>query len=522
MAKTNKIHRALLSVSDKSGIVDFARSLHALDIEIISTGGTAKMIAKSGIPVTPVEDVTGFPEMLDGRVKTLHPMIHGGLLGVRDNKQHQKAMSDYDIVPIDLICIDLYPFEATVAKPEVTEPEVIEQIDIGGPAMIRSAAKNFKFVTVITNTSQYESVIVSLKKNKGKTTLELRRDLANAAFARTASYDRTISQWMSQNDATSCMIEGSLHEELRYGENPTQQATVYAQSQQGVNVINAELLSGKAMSYNNYMDADSALELVQDLHSNTKLPSVAFIKHANPCGAAVDRTLKDAFNKAWSCDPLAAFGGIVSLSENITAHMAKTITHGERFIEVIIAPSFSDKAVQLLKKRWKNIRILATHGMKQEKSWTQFKSLQGGFVTQVCHPVISKPKKWDHVAGPNPTRQQLFDASVAWICVSHLKSNAISVAADGALIGGGMGQVDRVSASRLAVQRAQEALDKAKSPVAASDAFFPFSDGPEILINAGVKCIVQPGGSVRDKDTIKLCKERRVTLLMTGERCFRH
>ncbi len=522
MAKTNKIHRALLSVSDKSGIVDFARSLHALDIEIISTGGTAKIIAKSGIPVTPVEEVTGFPEMLDGRVKTLHPMIHGGLLGVRDNKEHKKAMADYEIVPIDLICIDLYPFEATVSKPDATEAEIIEQIDIGGPAMIRSAAKNFKFVTVVTNTSQYDVVLESLKKSKGKTTLELRRNLANAAFARTASYDKTISNWMSNNDATSLMVEGALHESLRYGENPNQIANVYTQNESGANIINATQLSGKAMSYNNYMDAAAALELVQDLHANSKLPSVAFIKHANPCGAAVYKTLKEAFTKAWDCDPLAAFGGIVALSDTVTAHSAKMISKGDRFIEVVVAPSFSDKAVSILKNRWKNVRVLATGDLKQEKSWTQVKSLQGGFVTQDCHPVIAKPKQWNHVAGPNPSRQQLFDAKVAWICVAHLKSNAISIASDGALIGGGMGQVDRVSAARLAVQRASDALSTARKPVAASDAFFPFADGPEILINEGISCIVQPGGSVRDKDTIQLCKERNVTLLLTGERCFRH
>jgi phosphoribosylaminoimidazolecarboxamide formyltransferase / IMP cyclohydrolase len=520
------IQRALLSVSNKDGIVDFAQQLSSSGIEIISTGGTAKAIADAGIKVTSVETLTGFPEMLDGRVKTLHPAIHGGLLGVRDNPLHLDAMREHDIHPIDLICIDLYPFEETISQEGVTTSEAIEQIDIGGPAMIRSAAKNHKFVTVVTNPHHYPLVLADLQANNGATTFELRSDLAKAAFTRTADYDLAISQWMDQDDEdipTHLRVSGILEQTLRYGENPDQAAAVYRDLEHaGPSVVTAKVVAGKPLSYNNLMDAAAALELVQDLHAATNKPAAAIIKHANPCGAAIAETLNEAVDKAWKCDALAAFGGIVALSGEVDLDLAHTITHGEKFLEVVVATAFTEEANAALSDRWKNIRLLAVGDAPPQAKWHQIKSVQGGLLVQEGFSVLATSPDWQHVAGPPPTTSQFEDARLAWITCAHLKSNAISIVDNAALIGGGMGQVDRVSAARLAIQRAGDALNIASAPVAGSDAFFPFPDGPELLINAGVTCIVQPGGSVRDQDTIDLCNTKNVTLLHTGTRRFRH
>jgi phosphoribosylaminoimidazolecarboxamide formyltransferase/IMP cyclohydrolase len=520
------ITRALISVSNKTGIVEFARSLADRNIEIISTGGTAKAISAAGIDVTSVDALTGFPEMLDGRVKTLHPVIHGGLLGVRDEPSHVSAMEEHNIQPIDLICIDLYPFEETIAREGVTRAEVIEQIDIGGPAMIRSAAKNHKFVTVVTNPHQYELVLADLDANNGGTTFELREEFAKYAFLRTADYDTTISQWMeTETDEmhSRLKVHGILNQKLRYGENPDQKAAVYKNAHHaGPSVVNADVVAGKPLSYNNLMDAASALELVQDLHSATQLPSAAIIKHANPCGAAIAKTLNEAVDAAWKCDPLAAFGGIVALSGEVSLETARIISQGEKFLEVIVAPSFTKEATEALSERWKNIRLLAVGTEPRQQSWLQIKSVEGGILVQENTPMTARPDEWEHVAGPAPSDQQKRDAIIAWITCGHLKSNSISIIDNSALIGGGMGQVDRVSAARLAILRAGNTLAKASAAVAGSDAFFPFADGPALLIDAGVTCIVQPGGSRRDQETIDLCDQRGVTLLHTGNRCFRH
>lgn len=526
MAYDAPVIRALISVSNKTGIVDFARALANRNIEIISTGGTAKVILDAGIAVTSVDTLTGFPEMLDGRVKTLHPIIHGGLLGVRDEPSHVSSMEEYNIQPIDLICIDLYPFEETIAKTGVTKAEVIEQIDIGGPAMIRSAAKNHKFVTVVTNQHQYALVIADLDANEGATTFALREDLARDAFSRTADYDTTISQWMNSDTCempAKLRVNGVLDQTLRYGENPDQKAAVYRHLEHfGPNVVHADVVAGKPLSYNNLMDAASALELVQDLYTATQLPSAVIIKHANPCGAAVASSLIDAVDAAWKCDPLAAFGGIVALSDEVTLETAQTISHGEKFLEVIVAPAFTKEAIKVLSERWKNIRLLAVGSQPRPSSWHQIKSIEGGLLVQENTPMTADASTWEHVAGPEPSEEQERDAIIAWISCGHLKSNSISIVDTNALIGGGMGQVDRVSAARLAISRAGEQLQHAQSPVAGSDAFFPFPDGPELLINAGIRCIVQPGGSRRDQETIDLCNARGVTLLHTGTRCFRH
>ncbi|MBC8200738.1 MAG: bifunctional phosphoribosylaminoimidazolecarboxamide formyltransferase/IMP cyclohydrolase [Planctomycetes bacterium] len=520
------ITRALLSVSNKDGIVHFAKQLSQYGIEIISTGGTSKVISEAGIPVTSVDTLTGYPEMLDGRVKTLHPVIHGGLLGIRDEPSHVAAMEEHAIAPIDLICIDLYPFEETAEKYGVTSQEVIEQIDIGGPAMIRSASKNHAFVTVLTNPDQYEEVLTELENNEGCTTLNLRRQFARDAFVKTADYDAAISKWMDEeleSTPTRLRISGTLQESLRYGENPDQKASVYRdEKHRGQSVVTGKVVAGKPLSYNNLMDAAAALKLVQDLQTATQGFVATIIKHANPCGAAVADSLSSAIDKAWECDPLAAFGGIVALSADIDEQVATTITTGEKFVEVVVAPSFSDAAIAVLSGRWKNVRLIAVGTQQREESCQQIKSIEGGILIQDGFQVIAEPDSWQHGAGPKPSLAQLRDATIAWIACGHLTSNAISIVENGVLIGGGMGQVDRVSAARLAIQRAGVALEKATAPVAGSDAFFPFADGPELLIDSGITCLVQPGGSVRDQDTIDLCNAKNVTLLHTGKRLFRH
>jgi phosphoribosylaminoimidazolecarboxamide formyltransferase/IMP cyclohydrolase len=526
MTTNTPIQRALLSVSNKEGIVEFAKQLKKYGIEIISTGGTARELEEAGINITSVDSLTGFPEMLDGRVKTLHPAIHGGLLGVRDKPAHVAAMQEHNIDPIDLVCIDLYPFEETIAKKNVTNEHVIEQIDIGGPAMIRSAAKNHQFVTVVTNPHHYSLVLADIEVNCGATTLELRQDLAKDAFTRTTEYDLTISEWM-QNESTKfpshLRVNGILEQTLRYGENPDQSAAVYRDVKHcGPSVVTADVVAGKPLSYNNLMDSAAALELVQDILFACNSPSAAIIKHANPCGASIACSLNEAVDKAWKCDPLAAFGGIVALSGEVDLSLAQTISHGEKFLEVIVATSFTLDAVSTLCERWKNIRLLAVGTTPRNKNWLQLKSVEGGILLQENAPVTADIENWEHVAGPELVADNTNDALLAWITCSHLKSNAISIVCDGSLIGGGMGQVDRVSAARLAIQRAGKTLQEVNCPIAGSDAFFPFPDGPELLINSGIKCIVQPGGSVRDQETIDLCNEREITLLHTGNRCFRH
>ena len=384
MADHLRIRRALISVSDKAGLVEFARELASMGVEIISTGGTAAALSKAGIPVIPIEDVTGFPEMMDGRVKTLHPKVHGGLLGVRSNPEHVAAMATHGIRPIDLVCVNLYPFEATVAKPGIAEHEAIENIDIGGPSMLRSAAKNFESVTVVTDAAQYARVVSEMRAHAGATTLELRRECAQAVFARTAAYDGAIARWMAGNGfagvsagaaaeaAATFPREATLTlelvDELRYGENPHQRGAVYAlRNEHGPSVVTAKLLHGKPLSYNNLLDAAAALELVQDLHSQRAgATACAVIKHTNPCGAAIAGTVLGAFEQAWSGDPLAAFGGIVAFSRTVDAATAEAMAAGERFLEVVIAPAYEPKALATLLARWKNARLLA----KQSKSPT--------------------------------------------------------------------------------------------------------------------------------------------------------
>jgi phosphoribosylaminoimidazolecarboxamide formyltransferase/IMP cyclohydrolase len=523
------IRRALLSVSDKTDLIPFARRLDQLGVQIISTGGTAAALAAAGIAVTPIQDVTGFPEMMDGRVKTLHPAVHGALLALRDNDEHIAAMREHGITPIDLVCINLYPFERTVRESDVTEAEAIEQIDIGGPAMIRSSAKNHRFVTVVTDPGQYDRVVSELNANEGSTTIEMRRELAAAAFTRTAEYDTAISAWMSSQKpkAFPAMLRlvYAHKRDLRYGENPHQAAALYADPTFGeANVVSADVLHGKPLSYNNINDAAAALELVRDLTLLARdRVAAAVIKHTNPCGAAVADDPADAFERAYAGDPMAAYGGILALSRPVTSDVASCITDGQKFFEVIVAPAFDDDALERLSERWANVRLLVTAGIDAERRrGMSYRSVPGGLLAQERDTQPAETTTWRHAAGPEPDQALIESAAVLWTIVKHVTSNAITIGANGQLLGAGAGQMDRVASCRIAVEKAGERIGEDRPIIAASDAFFPFDDGPRLLIDAGVRCIVHPGGSKRDQDTLDLCDERGVTCLLTGVRHFRH
>ncbi len=515
------IRRALISVSDKTDLIPFARVLARRGVQIISTGGTARAIAEAGIAVTAVSDITGFPEIMDGRVKTLHPAVHGALLARRDQPQHVQAMNEHGIEAIDLVCINLYPFARTIRRDDMTFEEAIENIDIGGPAMIRSAAKNHQFVTVITSPDQYDRVANELENHDGATTRQLRADLAAAAFSRTAEYDAMIAAWMNRRQVGTfpdqLRISFTKVSDLRYGENPHQQAALYRDpASRGPSIVNADLLHGKALSYNNVGDSAAALLLVREFSQS----AAAVIKHANPCGAAVAGSLADAFIAAYEGDPLAAFGGIVAFNRTVDEATARHVVDGQKFFEVIIAPAFEPAAREMLAQRWANVRLLAVgdHTPTTDRK-IEMRSIPGGLLVQDQDRRKAQPETWQHAAGPAPSAALLADAAVVWTIAKHLKSNAIAVGGRGCLYGAGAGQMDRVASCRLAVGKAGE---RAKGAIAASDAFFPFPDGPQVLIDAGVTCIVHPGGSKRDQETIDLCQKRGVTCLLTGVRHFRH
>src|SRR4051812_37491144 len=484
------VRRALLSVSDKTGLLEFARALHQeFGIELISTGGTAKFLRENKLPVTDVADVTGFPEMMDGRVKTLHPKIHGGLLALRDNPQHVAAMREHGIKPIDLVCINLYPFEKTVRKPGVSFDEAIENIDIGGPSMIRSAAKKHRHVLVVTSPERYEKVIGDLREHKGSSCGKHRLKQAQRAFAHTAEYDSVIANSL----ATAGGIDSggmvlNLHKalDLRYGENPHQRATLLVGRQPDeASVAFAKQLHGKELSYINLLDADAALAAVKELRE----PAACVVKHATPCGFAVGPDLPTAFQRAYEGDPLAAFGGIVALNQPVDLLTASTITAIDKLLEVIVAPRYDDDALKLLRDRWKNVRILEVGPIdgRVEPDEFHMHKIVGGFLVQQRDLEGWNPESLKVVTKRKPTDQELADLRIAWLCCKHVKSNAITIAKGGSVVGVGGGQVDRVNAARIAVQKA---ADRAGGAVAASDAFFPFPDGPALLLDAGVAAIV--------------------------------
>jgi phosphoribosylaminoimidazolecarboxamide formyltransferase/IMP cyclohydrolase len=522
-----RIKRALISVYDKTGLEELAAGLHAAGVEIISTGSTAARIGGAGVPVTPVEELTGFPECLDGRVKTLHPRVHAGLLADTANPRHEAELAGLGIEPFQLLVSNLYPFEATVASGASPE-QCVEQIDIGGPSMIRAAAKNHSSVAVIIDPSRYADVLAAL--DEGGFTLDQRRGLAAEAFARTAAYDLTVASWFASvgapdqtaRDSGWPQVAGAFWRRadvLRYGENPHQRAALYVTERAaGASVRSgiaaAELLHGKAMSYNNYVDADAARRAAYDFAE----PCVAIIKHSNPCGIAIGSDLAGAHAKAHACDPVSAFGGVIAANGPVTADLARQIA--EVFTEVVTAPAFTDEALDILSAS-KNVRLLRCDAPAATAA-TEWRPVSGGILLQSADRVAEPgddPANWQLKAGPAADPAQLADLAFAWKACRAVKSNAILLASGGASVGIGMGQVNRVDSARLAVLRAGE---RAAGSVAASDAYFPFSDGFEILAEAGVRAVAEPGGSIRDHLTVTAAEAQGVTLYFTGIRHFFH
>ncbi|HEY7088952.1 MAG TPA: bifunctional phosphoribosylaminoimidazolecarboxamide formyltransferase/IMP cyclohydrolase [Tepidisphaeraceae bacterium] len=515
------IKRALLSVSDKTGLAEFATALHEdFGIELISTGGTAKFLRDQKLPVTDVSQVTGFPEMMDGRIKTLHPLIHGGLLSLRDNPEHMAAMQKHGIKPIDLVCINLYPFEQTIRKPNVTFEEAIENIDIGGPAMIRSAAKNHRFVLVVTSPERYEKVLGDLQEHKGSSCGKHRLKQAQRAFAHTAEYDSLIANYLaSATGLDSSGLVLNLHKalDLRYGENPHQKATLLVDKKPNeASVAFAKQLHGKELSYINLLDADAALNAVKELAT----PTACIVKHASPCGYATADDLPTAFKNAYLGDPLAAFGGIVALNQRINLATAEAITGIDKLLEVIVAPAYDEDALKLLRSRWKNVRLLEVGELgTPDPNELMMHKITGGFLVQQRDLLGVDDSSWKVVTTRKASENEMRDLKLAWLACKHVKSNAIVIAKDRMTVGIGGGQVDRVNAARNAVQKAG---DRARGAVAASDAFFPFADGPQLLLDAGVTAIVQPGGAMRDQETVDAVNKAGGAMIFTGQRHFRH
>lgn len=512
------IRRALVSVYDKSGLEELVRGLHDAGVALVSTGGSAALIERLGLPVTKVEDLTGFPECLDGRVKTLHPRVHAGILADRRLDSHVQQLADLEVEPFDLVVVNLYPFRQTVAS-GASPDECVEQIDIGGPSMVRAAAKNHPSVAVVTSPERYAEVLGAVAD--GGFTLEQRQQLAAEAFVHTASYDVAVASWMgnvltdtSGGSGFPAWVGATWEKKagLRYGENPHQPAALYA-SEQGGGLAAAEQLHGKEMSYNNYVDTDAARRAANDFDE----PAVAIIKHANPCGIAVGADVAEAHRKAHECDPVSAFGGVIAVNRPVSVAMAEQVA--EVFTEVIVAPDYEPGAVEVLQGK-KNIRILRC--ATDDAGAVETRPVSGGLLVQRADHVDADgddPSTWTLAAGEAASPELLADLAFAWRACRAVKSNAILLAKDGASVGVGMGQVNRVDSCRLAVERAGE---RASGSVAASDAFFPFEDGPQILIDAGVAAIVQPGGSVRDELTVEAAKAAGVTMYFTGTRHFFH
>jgi phosphoribosylaminoimidazolecarboxamide formyltransferase/IMP cyclohydrolase len=519
-----KPQRALISVSDKTGLVELGQGLARHGVELLSTGGSAAALAKAGLTVVEVSAHTGFPEMMDGRVKTLHPLIHGGLLARRNSPEHVAAMGEHRIAPIDLIVVNLYPFEATVARGAPFE-DCIENVDIGGPAMIRSAAKNHDFVAVVTDPADYAALLAEL--DAGGTTLALRRRLAAAAFARTGSYDAAIAGWfmarLGETAPRHLALGGTLAQTLRYGENPHQSAAFYVGGQRRPGVATATQLQGKELSYNNLNDTDAAYELVAEFGE----PAVAIIKHANPCGVATASSLGEAYARALKADPVSAFGGIVALNRAVDEATAKQIA--ELFAEVVIAPAIDDAARAVLGAK-KNLRVLATGALPDPtEPGVTMKSLAGGYLVQSRDVGRIGANQVKTVTKRAPSAAELHDLLLAFTIVKHVKSNAIVLVKDGMTVGIGGGQTSRVDAARQAVLKAAEMAAAAGEPgsraegaVLASDAFFPFSDGLQVALDAGVRAAIQPGGSMRDADVIAAADAAGAAMVFTGMRHFRH
>src|ERR1041385_2250173 len=521
MPDLRRITRALLSVSDKSGLIEFARALAGHGIELVSTGGTAKAIADAGLKVRDVSELTGFPEMMDGRVKTLHPKIHGGLLAIRDDANHAASMREHGIAPIDLLVVNLYPFEATVAKGAAFD-DCIENIDIGGPAMIRAAAKNHNDVAVVVDADDYARLLDELKRHGGATTLALRKALAQKAYARTAAYDAAISNWfaneLGETTPAYRAFGGKLLQPLRYGENPHQSAAFYRAPDQRFGVATARQVQGKELSYNNINDTDAAYECVAEF--GAKQPACVIVKHANPCGVAEGASLVEAYRKAHACDPTSAFGGIVALNGTLDADAARAIT--EIFTEVIIAPGATEEAIAIVGAK-KNLRLLVAGGLPDPKAnGLTVKSVAGGLLVQSRDNAVVDEMQLKVATRRAPSEAELADLRFAFRVAKHVKSNTIVYAKDRATVGIGAGQMSRVDAARIAARKAEDAAKElklsaplAKGSVVASDAFFPFQDGLLVTIEAGATAVIQPGGSMRDDEVIKAADEHGIAMAFT-------
>jgi phosphoribosylaminoimidazolecarboxamide formyltransferase/IMP cyclohydrolase len=530
----DRVKRALLSVSDKSGLVEFARGLARQGIELVSTGGTYRTLREAKVPVREISEHTGFPEMMDGRVKTLHPRVHGGILALREDASHQASMREHGIEPIDLVVVNLYPFEATVARADVAREEAVEQIDIGGPSMVRSAAKNHRHVGIVTDPADYGRVLEALQSGDGDLGPDLRRELALKAFATTARYDAAIARWLFESERADGKTQARFPEtaalvgrrvlELRYGENPHQAAAFYATPHAGPgapepSLATARVRNGKALSYNNLVDLDAALALAKEFEA----PFVAVLKHNNPCGAAAAATVAQALEQAWAGDPLSAFGSVLAFTRAVDAACANLLIDGNRFVEAILAPEFEPEAFELLtcKPKWgKSVRLLACGPIgphSRPAGSLEAKHLVGGFLLQDRD--LSIEGDGEVPTRAKPTADQKAALLFANRIAKHVKSNAIVLAVGTQVVGVGAGQMSRVDAVRLAAHKAGE---RARGAVLASDAFFPFPDGVEAAIDAGVTAILQPGGSVRDADVVAACDARGVPMLFTGARHFRH
>jgi phosphoribosylaminoimidazolecarboxamide formyltransferase/IMP cyclohydrolase len=524
-----RVTRALLSVSDKSGLIDFARALAGHGVELVSTGGTAKAIADAGLKVSDVSELTGFPEMMDGRVKTLHPKVHGGLLAIRDNAAHGEAMKTHGILPIDLLVVNLYPFEATVDKGADFE-ECIENIDIGGPAMIRAAAKNHDDVAVVVEASDYQAVLDELSAHKGATTLTLRRRLAAKAYARTAAYDAAISNWFSGELDVEApdfrAFGGRIIQSLRYGENPHQKAAFYRLPEKRPGVSTARQLQGKELSYNNINDTDAAYECIGEFDPN-RTAACVIVKHANPCGVAEGPDLASAYAKALACDSTSAYGGIIALNRTLDADTARAIIG--IFTEVIIAPDATDEAIAIIGGR-RNLRLLLAGGLPDPRRLgLTAKTVAGGMLVQTRDNAVVDDMSLKVATKRAPTEGEMRDMMFAFRVAKHVKSNTIVYAKDLATVGIGAGQMSRVDSARIAARKAQDAATElklaeplTKGSVVASDAFFPFADGMLACIEAGATAVIQPGGSMRDDEVIKAADEHNIAMIFTGVRHFRH
>ena len=512
-----KVKRALISVSDKTGVIEFARGLSALGVEIVSTGGTMKVLREAGVPVIYISDVTGFPEMMDGRVKTLNPYIHGGILAVRDNPEHAAAMQEHGIHPIDLVVVNLYPFRQTVAKPGVTQEEAVENIDIGGPAMVRSAAKNFRYVTVIVNPDRYGMVLAELSEH-GEVAATTRLALVREAFTHTAEYDAAIACYFSgltgEGEYPSTLIlPFAKLQDLRYGENPHQTAAFFRDNAAGGGVAYARQLAGKELSFNNIVDLEAAYGIVAEFSE----PAAAIVKHTNPCGAATAENIAVAYKLAYEADPVSAFGGIVALNRPVDRESAEQLK--QIFLEAIIAPAFEENALAILGAK-KNVRLLEAALPKPDaKPRYDIKTVSGGILVQSNDAADVPATEWKLVTKRAPSAAELKELELAWKVVKHVKSNAIVVARDGRTLGVGAGQMNRVGSAEIALKQAGEA---ARGAVLSSDAFFPFRDTVDAAAKAGITAIIQPGGSMRDGESIAAADEHGIAMVFTNMRHFKH